>query len=160
MSINVVFNSSKSLNYINGIADFFVNWNNFFPEDESYCEYELSFSYITNSHNTIVEDDLYALEVDVGTNLQILGTSNSNQSANAGTDKIIGYVRPDYNHNHFRIRADYMDNPPVNCKGRPSNNNVRITLRDLSGDISEKEPAFLLVLRFQKLKKDEYLFNM
>lgn len=158
MSINVVLNSSKSLSYNNGIAQFFVNWNNFFPEDESYCEYELGFSYITNSSGTILEDDLYALELDVGSNLQILGTSNSNISANAGTDKIIGYVRPDYNHNHFRIRADYSDNPPVSCKGRPSNNDVKIILKDLTGTITQKEPPFLLILRFKKVENQR--FNM
>jgi hypothetical protein len=154
MSINLVLKSSKALNYINGVADFFVNWNNFIPEDESYCEYNLTFSYITNSHNVIDENDLYSLEVDLGTNLQILGSSDSNQNANAGTENTIGYVRPDYNHNAFRMRSDYTDNPPVTIKGRPSNNNVKISLRDLTGTISEKEPAFLLILRFEKLNKE------
>lgn len=154
MSINLVLKSSKALNYINGVADFFVNWNNFIPEDESFCEYNLSFSFITNSHSVIDEDDLYSLEVDLGTNLQILGSSDSNQNANAGTENTIGYVRPDYNHNHFRMRSDYQDNPPVTIKGRPSNNNVKISLRDLTGTISEKEPAFLLILRFEKLNKE------
>lgn len=156
MSINVVFKSTKSLNYFSGVAEFFVNWSNFFPEDESYCEYNLSFSYISQSANTIVDTDLYSLEVDLGTNLQILGTSNSNQNANAGTETTIGYVRPDYNHNNFRMRSDYSDNPPVLIKGRPSNNNVKITLRDLTGTISQKNPQFLCILRFEKLKKDEY----
>jgi hypothetical protein len=156
MSINLVLKSSKALNYINGVADFFVNWNNFIPEDESYCEYNLSFSYITENSSLLAGTDLYSLEVDLGTNLQILGSSDSNQNANAGTENTIGYVRPDYNHTHFRMRSDYADNPPVTIKGRPSNNNVKISLRDLTGTISQKEPAFLLIMRFEKLKKDEY----
>ena len=156
MSVNVVLKSSKALNYFNGVAEFFVNWNNFIPEDESYCEYNLNFSFITNSSNTINEDDLYSLEVDLGTNLQIMGSSDSNQNANAGTENTIGFVRPDYNQNDFRMLSHAYDNPLVTIKGRPSNNNVKITLRDLTGTICEKEPAFLLILRFEKIKKEQY----
>ena len=54
------------------------------------------------------------------------------------------------------LKAEFTTNPPVTIKGRPSNNNVKIRLRDLTGAISEKEPAFLLILRFEKIKK-EYL---
>tara|TARA_Y100000114_G_scaffold157164_1_gene187640 strand:- start:4346 stop:4819 length:474 start_codon:yes stop_codon:yes gene_type:complete len=156
MSINVVFKSPKSLSYISGQAEFFVNWNNFFPEDESYCEYSLSFSYISQSSSSLAETDLYALEVDVGTSLQILGTSDTNQNANAGTDIIIGMVKPEKVGTNFRMVSDYLDNPPVLVKGRPSNNMVKITLKDLTGTISQKNPQFLCILRFEKLKKDEY----
>ena len=164
MSVNVVLKSSKSLNYFNGVADFFVNWNNFIPEDESYCEYNLTFSFITERNATNGNKDIYSLEVDLGTNLQIMGSSNSNQNANAGTDNTIGFVQPNQlsdqvffnSFNSWSLLAEHNLNAPVTCKGRPSNNNVKITLRDLFGVITEKTPVFLLILRFEKIKKDQY----
>jgi hypothetical protein len=150
MSINVVLKSSRATYYANGIAEFTTNFSNFFPEDESYCEYDLGFSFITESNNTLTADDLYGLELDVGTNMQIIGTTNANISSNAGTDNTIGYIRSDYNHNDFRLRSDFMDNPLVCCKGRPSSNHVKVIIRDLQEVIAQKNPPFLLILRFQK----------
>ena len=87
MSFDLVLKSTRATFYGNGIAEFTTNFNNFFPEDESYNDYELTFSFISDNDNALVGTDLFSLEIDVRTNVQIIGTANQNLgTSNAGAN--------------------------------------------------------------------------
>jgi hypothetical protein len=152
MSINLVLNSRNSLSYANGVAQFFVNWAQFY-EDDPYCKYNVSFSFTTEHGGGLDQDDIFTVNLDnLGSVLRTI-TSSSGQSENGATSsQIIGIVAP-FNTTgaHLRLNSDYSDNPPVTIMGRPSQNLLQISFRDLSNTLTAKEPEFLLILRFEKI---------
>tara|TARA_S200002703_G_scaffold151842_3_gene151659 strand:- start:1051 stop:1506 length:456 start_codon:yes stop_codon:yes gene_type:complete len=151
MSINLVLNSRNSLEYANGVAKFFVNWGQFF-DDDPYCRYNVSFSFTTEHDANLDQDDIFIVSLDnLGSTMRSI-TSIGQFGVGSTSSTAIGIVSP-FNTTgaHVRLNSDYSNNPPVEIMGRPSENILQVSFRDLSNTITAKEPNFLLIIRFEKI---------
>lgn len=151
MSINLVLNSRKSLSYASGVATFFVNWSQFF-EDDPYCKYNVSFSFSTEIDNTLDEDDIYTIGLDnLGSTMRTI--TSIGQFGNGSTSSnTIGVVFPEnINGANIRLVSHYNDNPPCTIMGRPNENLLEVSFKDLTQVLSQKTPQFIMILRFEKI---------
>ena len=147
MSINLVLNSRDSVTYAGGQAKFVTKWSQFPSEVE---KYNVSFSFITEVDGDLDNDDLYTLSLDnIGSTIKNIRGGNYNSS----TTTHIGYVLPEQPHSsaNTRLRADYSTNPPVTIIGRPNNDLLEISFRDLTGTLLQKTPQFILFIRFEAI---------
>ena len=145
MSINLTLNSSDSISYAGGKAQFKVHWSQFLDDPDA--TYKVSFSFISAVDQTIDETDLYTFHLD---NIATLKTIQGGEY-NSGTSKAIGYIYAEEPHSsHARLRAEACTNPPVDLIGRPNEDILDISFRDLDGVLLQKTPQFVLFLRFEK----------
>lgn len=145
MTTNIVLKSQNSMSYVSGKAVFKMNWATFLEDPNA--EYLVSFSYITEVDATLNEDDLYVLSLD---NIGILKNIQGGEY-NSSTSTEIGLIYSEEPHSsHARLRAEYSTNPPVSLVGRPTQDILEISLRDLTGALMQKTPQFVLFLRFEK----------
>ena len=153
MSINLVLHSTDAISYANGTAEFYVNWNNFY-EDDPYCTFNLTFSFITDADNSIDANDLYSLNLEnFGTTFRTI--EGAGTDGNSNNSLSLGFIEPYEMHSssNRNLKAYYTSNPPVTIQGRPNSSMVQVTLRDFS---KAKAPAsltpdFILFLRFEKI---------
>jgi hypothetical protein len=146
MTTNIVLKSQNSMSYASGKAVFKMNWATFLEDPNS--EYLVSFSYISEVNNTLDEDDLYVLSLD---NIALLKNIQGGQY-NSSTSTEIGIIYSEEPHSsHTRLKADHSTNPPVTLYGRPTQDILEISLRDLTGTLMQKTPQFVLFLRFEKV---------
>ena len=146
MTTNLVLNSSNSISYASGKATWRVNWAQFLEDPRA--EYLVSFSFISEVNGTLDENDLYVLEfTNVGTTIKAIEGGDYN----SGTSRFVGFIYSEEPHSsHARLRAEYSTNPPVTIVGRPDNDVLEISFRDLDGVLSAKTPQFVLFIRFEK----------
>lgn len=152
MSINLVLNSDNSLFYNAGLARFFVNWSQFF-EDDSHAKYDMTFSFISIPDSTVDDEDLYVIAFDnLGSTLKTITPIGQN-GVGSTSSTIMGIVKPErvQNSSENRLFSNYLDNPPVTIWGRPSENLLEVSFKDLDNVIANKEPHFVMIVRFQKL---------
>jgi hypothetical protein len=153
MSINLVLHSTDAISYAFGTAEFFVNWNNFY-EDDPEAQYNISFSFITNTDDSIIPEDLYSLNIEnLGTTFRTI--EGTNTSGNSNNSLALGYVEPAKSESGADklLKATFHTNPPVTIQGRPNNSLIKVSLRDFSKLKPQPDltPAFMLFIRFQKL---------
>lgn len=145
MTLNLVLNSSDSIWYASGSARFKVHWSQFLDDPDA--TYKVSFSFISAVDATLDEDDLYTLHLDNVATLK----SISGGEYNSGTSKAIGYIYAEEPHSsHARLRADVSTNPPVDLIGRPNEDLLTVSFRDLDGVLLQKTPQFVCFIRFEK----------
>lgn len=145
MSVNLVLNSSDSISYASGRAQFKVHWSQFLDDPDA--TYKVSFSFITAVDANLNEDDLYTLHLDNVATLKNI----SGGEYNSGTSKAIGFVYSEEPHSsHARLRAEFSTNPPVDLVSRPNEDILNVSFRDLDGVLLQKTPQFILFLRFEK----------
>ena len=145
MTVNLVLNSSDSISYASGRAQFKVNWVQFLNDPDA--TYKVSFSFITAVDNTLDEDDLYTLHLDNIGNVKSIQAGEFNSS----TSKNIGYIYAEEPHSsHTRLRAEFSTNPPVDLVGRPTEDILNVSFRDLDGVLLQKTPQFVCFIRFEK----------
>lgn len=146
MTTNIVLKSTNSMSYASGKATFKMNWATFLEDPNA--EYLVSFSYITEVDATLNEDDLYVLSLD---NIALLKNIQGGEY-NSTTSTEIGLIYSEEPHSsHARLRAEHSTNPPVTLYGRPTQDILEISLRDLTGTLMQKTPQFVLFLRFEKV---------
>lgn len=148
MTTNLFLKSSDSLYYSAGRARFKVNWGQFLNDPQA--EYKVSFSFITESTNTLDHTDLYTVSLEtIGSTLKMIKGGQTNSSI----VQEIGYVLSEDSHGgaEARLRAEFSTNPPVNLASRPTADILEVAFRDETGALSSKTPAFLLFLRFEKI---------
>ena len=135
MSVNLVLKSSDSISYASGKASFICKWGQFLTEHQ---QYKLSFSFISEVDANLDEDDLYVLSLDnIGTTLKNIQGGNFNSS----TSRDVGVVYSEEPHSsHARLRADYSTNPPVDMVGRPNQDLLEISFKDITGVLMAKTP--------------------
>ena len=145
MTLNLVLNSSDSISYASGRAQFKVHWSMFLDDPDA--TYKVSFSFISAVDATLDENDLYTMHLD---NIATL-KSISGGEYNSGTSKAIGFIYSEEPHSsHARLRAEASTNPPVDLIGRPNEDILRVSFRDLDGVLLQKTPQFVCFLRFEK----------
>ena len=145
MSVNLILNSSDSISYASGNAKFKVYWSQFLDDPDA--TYKVSFSFISAVDNTLDESDLYTLHLD---NIATL-KSISGGEYNSGTSKAIGFIYAEEPHSsHARLRAEVSTNPPVDLIGRPNEDILNVSFRDLDGVLLQKTPQFVCFIRFEK----------
>ena len=145
MTLNLVLNSSDSISYASGRAQFKVHWAQFLDDPDA--TYKVSFSFITAVDANLDENDLYTLHLDNVATLK----SISGGEYNSGTSKAIGFVYSEEPHSsHARLRAEFSTNPPVDLVGRPNEDILNVSFRDLDGTLLQKTPQFVCFLRFEK----------
>jgi hypothetical protein len=145
MSVNLVLNSSDSISYASGRAQFKVHWSQFLDDPDA--TYKVSFSFITAVDANLDENDLYTLHLDNVATLKNI----SGGEYNSGTSKAIGFVYSEEPHSsHARLRAEFSTNPPVDLVSRPNEDILNVSFRDLDGVLLQKTPQFILFLRFEK----------
>lgn len=148
MSINLVLKSSDSISYAGGKASFVVHWAQFLTDHQ---EYKVSFSFISEHTNVLDEGDIFTLELsNIGTTLKNIQGGNFNSS----TSRDIGFIYVDELHSagaEHKLQANFSTNPPVNIKGRPDQEILEISFKDLTGTLTAKTPAFVLFLRFEAI---------
>jgi len=144
MSFNLVLSSSDSISYVSGVAQFKVHWAQFNSEAQ---KYKVSFSFISEVDATLDESDLYTLHLDnIGTTIKSIKGGNTSSS----TTTVIGWLKPEEPHSsHARIIAEYNTNTPVDIMGRPDQDIIQISIRDLNGTLSAKTFPFVCILRFE-----------
>jgi hypothetical protein len=151
MSINLVLNSRNSLSYADGVAQFFINWSQFY-EDDPNCKYNVSFSFTTEHDAGLNQDDIFTVNLDnLGSVLRTI-TPIGQFGAGSTSSTVIGIIAP-FNTSgaHIRLFSEANMNPPVELMGRPSENLLQVSFRDLTNNLTTKEPQFLLILRFEKI---------
>ena len=147
MSINLVLNSRDSVYYAGGQAKFVTKWSQFPSENE---KYNVSFSFITEVDDDLDDEDLFTLSLDnIGSTIKNIRGGEYNSS----TTSHIGYLLPEQPHSasRTRLRADHSSNPPVTIIGRPNNDLLEISFRDLTGTLLQKTPQFILFIRFEAI---------
>lgn len=152
MSINLVLNSDNSLFYNAGLARFFVNWSQFF-EDDSHAKYNMSFSFTSIPDASVDDDDLYVVAFDnLGSTLKTITPIGQN-GVGSTSSTIMGIVKPErvQNSAENRLIADYTMNPPVTIWGRPTENLLEVSFKDLDNVLANKEPHFIMIVRFEKV---------
>tara|TARA_R110000765_G_scaffold292274_2_gene387874 strand:+ start:2133 stop:2588 length:456 start_codon:yes stop_codon:yes gene_type:complete len=151
MSINLVLNSDNSLFYNAGLARFFVNWSQFF-EDDSHAKYDMTFSFASKPDATIDDDDLFVVQFDnLGSTLKTITPIGQN-GVGSTSSTIMGIVKPEkQTGSNNRLITHYLDNPPVTIWGRPNENLLEVSFKDLDNVLANKEPHFVMIVRFQKL---------
>ena len=147
MSVNLVLKSSDSISYASGKASFVVKWAQFLTTEHQH--YKLSFSFITEVDGNLNEDDLYVLSLDnIGTTLKNLRGGQSTST----TSREVGFIYSEEPHSsHARLRAEFSSNPPVDLVGRPNQDLLEISFKDITGTLMEKTPAFVLFIRFEAI---------
>jgi len=152
MSINLVLNSDNSLFYNAGLARFFVNWSQFF-EDDSHAKYNMSFSFMSKPDATVDDDDLFVVAFDnLGATLKTITPIGQN-GVGSTSSTVMGLIKPErvQNASNNRLIAEYSTNPPVTIWGRPSENLLEVSFKDLDDVLANKEPHFVMIVRFEKL---------
>ena len=152
MSINLVLNSDNSLFYNAGLARFFVNWSQFF-EDDSNAKYNMSFSFSSKPDSTVDDTDLFVVAFDnLGSTLKTITPIGQN-GVGSTSSTIMGIIKPErvQSASNNRLIADYSTNPPVTIWGRPSENLLEVSFKDLEDVLANKEPHFVMIVRFEKL---------
>ena len=144
MSFNLVLNSNDSMYYAGGVARFKVHFGQFMSESQ---KYKVSFSFISESTQTLDQNDLFTFNLDnIGAQLKNIGGGEFNSS----TSTNIGFIMPEEPHSaHTRLRADNLTNPPVDLIGRPDQDILQISFRDLSQALVAKTPQFVAHIRFE-----------
>jgi hypothetical protein len=135
MSINLVLNSSDSISYVSGSAQFKVHWASFLSDHDA--EYKVSFSFITELTLNLNADDLYTLHLD---NIGTLKCINGGDTSSSIT-KAIGWVKTEELHAggaEHRLRSDFCTNPPADLVGRPNEDLLTVSFRDLDGILMQK----------------------
>ena len=152
MSINLVLNSDNSLFYNAGLARFFVNWSQFF-EDDSHAKYNMSFSFTSKPDSSVDDDDLYVVAFDnLGSTLKTITPIGQN-GVGSTSSTVMGIVKPErvQSASENRLIADYTMNPPVTIWGRPTENLLEVSFKDLDNVLANKEPHFVMIVRFEKV---------
>ena len=152
MSINLVLNSDNSLFYNAGLARFFVNWSQFF-EDDSHAKYNMSFSFTSKPDSSVDDDDLYVVAFDnLGSTLKTITPIGQN-GVGSTSSTVMGIVKPErvQSASENRLIADYTMNPPVTIWGRPTENLLEVSFKDLDNVLANKEPHFIMIVRFEKV---------
>lgn len=152
MSINLVLNSDNSVFYNAGLARFFVNWSQFF-EDDSHAKYNMSFSFTSIPHASVNDDDLYVVAFDnLGSTLKTISPIGPN-AVGSTSSTIMGIVKPErvQSASENRLFADHNMNPPVTIWGRPNENLLEVSFKDLDNVLANKEPHFVMIVRFEKV---------
>jgi hypothetical protein len=152
MTINLVLNSDKSLYYNGGLSRFYINWSQFF-EDDATAQYDVSFSFQSIPHSSVDDEDLYVVSLDnIGSTMKTI-TSIGQNGIGSTSSTIIGLVKPERVQNaaENKLIANYLDNPPVRIIGRPQENQIEVSFKDLDDVLANKEPHFLMILRFEKV---------
>ena len=146
MTTNLYLNSNNALSYTAGKAIFKVSWVQYLSNHQNY---KVSFSFMSVVDANLNEDDLYVLSLDnIGSTLKNIQGGNYNSS----TSREVGFIYSEEPHSsHARLRAEFLSNPPVDCVGRPNQDLLEISFRDLSGALSQKTPQFVLFLRFEAI---------
>jgi len=152
MTINLVLNSDKSLYYNAGLARFYVNWSQFY-EDDPTAQYDVSFSFQSIPDSSVNDEDLYVVSLDnLGSTMKTI-TSIGQNGIGSTSSTIIGLVKPERVQNaaENKLIANYLDNAPVRIIGRPQENQIEVSFKDLDDVLANKEPHFLMILRFEKV---------
>ena len=152
MSINLVLNSSNSLFYNTGLARFFVNWSQFF-EDDSHAKYDMTFSFISKPEATIDDNDLFVVTFEnLGSTLKTIAPIGQS-GVGSTSSTIMGIIKPErvQNASSNRLFSNYLDNPPVTIWGRPTENLLEVSFKDLDNALGTKDPHFVMIVRFHKL---------
>jgi hypothetical protein len=65
----------------------------------------------------------------------------------------MGIVKPErvQSASNNRLIADYTTNPPVTIWGRPNENLLEVSFKDLDNVLANKEPHFVMIVRFEKV---------
>jgi hypothetical protein len=144
MSFNLVLNSNDSMYYAGGVARFKVHFGQFMSEAQ---KYKVSFSFISEVSQALDEDDLFSFNLDnIGAQLKNIGGRQYNSS----TSTNIGFILSEEPHSsHVRLRANHSSNPPVDLIGRPDQDILQISFRDLSQALVAKTPQFVAHIRFE-----------
>ena len=147
MTLNLVLNSQDSIWYASGNAKFKVHWAQFLDDPDA--TYKVSFSFVTDTDNTLDQSDLYTFNLD---NIATLKNISGGEY-NSGTSKAIGFIYPTKHPSssaHARLMAEANTNPQVDLIGRPNEDILSISFRDLSGTLLQKTPQFVCFIRFEK----------
>jgi len=148
MTTNLVLKSVNSISYASGKATWKVTWAQFLEDPRA--EYLVSFSFISEHSNALDEGDVFTLELtNIGTTIKSIEGGNFN----SGTSREIGFIYVDELHSagaEHKLQANYSTNPPVTIVGRPDNDLLEISFRDLTNTLTAKTPQFVLFLRFEK----------
>jgi hypothetical protein len=152
MSFNLVLHSTDAISYENSVASYYVNWNNFY-EDDPYCKYNVSFSFISDIDNGLTAGHIFSLNVEsLGTTFQTIEGTNYSTSSN--NSLALGFVEVAELHSasNRRLEALHSYNPPITITGRPQSNIIQIALRDFNkAKTFPATPDYMLFLRFEKL---------
>jgi len=148
MSVNLVLKSSDSISYASGKCSFLVKWAQFLDDHQ---KYKVSFSFISEHSNTIDEGDIFTLELsNIGTTLKNIRGGETTST----TSREIGFIYVDELHSagaEHKLQANFNTNPPVDLVGRPNQDLLEISFRDLTGALTAKTPNFVLFLRFEAI---------
>jgi len=147
MTLNLVLKSSDSISYASGNAKFKVHWAQFLDDPDA--TYKVSFSFISDTDATLDQGDLYTFHLD---NIATLKNITGGEF-NSGTSKAIGYIFPTKQPSsapHARLIAEVSTNPTVDLVGRPTEDILNVSFRDLDGVLLQKTPQFVCFLRFEK----------
>lgn len=144
MSFNLVLSTSDSISYSLGVAQFKVHFAQFLTEGQ---KYKVTFSFLSEVDATLDESDLYTFHLDnIGTTIKAIKGGNTSSS----TTTAIGVLRSEEPHSsHARLRADACDNPAVDIIGRPDQDIIQISIRDLNGTLAAKTFPWVAFLRFE-----------